>query len=344
MQENQRVARIILTNNKDKSTNGLRPVNLQTDLGQLADLIETAFSSTMDSGGRSAIREMRQLSRLGIGLGLISSMNDLAQGMSLGYVWVEDGQIVGNVSVYPADYPRELGKAWIIANVAVYPAYRGRGIAKRLMAASLNMIRQRSGGIAVLQVDEGNDIARAMYHKLGFVDERVFTQWYRGRYLPPQRRELSPDYPFRVVGRKLGDSGRELALAQSVRPQDRGGLDWIRPTHIETFRLSPWRRLVNWLNLRTLQRLVVRDEATDSLRAWLQVETSVGVTSHQLLLMVRPDDDPALADALVRTAVRRFGGDGLTMHHPVDDLAVTDVLRQHQFTTRRTVVHMRYKV
>jgi ribosomal protein S18 acetylase RimI-like enzyme len=338
------VARIILTKNKAQAADGMRPVNLQTDLGQLADLIETAFASTMDSGGRSAIREMRQLSRLGIGLGLISSMNDLAQGMSLGYVWVEDGQVVGNVSVYPADYPASMGKAWIIANVAVYPQYRGRGIATRLMEASLNMIRQRGGGRAVLQVDEDNMVAREMYRKLGFTDERVFTQWYRGRYLPSGRQDRTPDAPFRVVGRKLGDSRRELALAQAARPGALGGLDWLRPTHIDTFRLSPWRRLVNWLNLRAQQRLVVRDDASDSLRAWLQIETSVGLTSHQLLLMTRPDDDTdALADALLRLAVRRFGADGLTIHHPADDLAVTDVLRRHQFSIRRAVLHMHYE-
>ncbi len=339
------MARIILSKNKAKLADGMRPVNLQTDLNQLADLIETAFASSMDSGGRSAIREMRQLSRLGIGLGLISSMNDMAQGMSLGYVWVEDGHIVGNVSVYPADYPSSLGKAWIIANVAVYPTYRGRGIATRLMEASLNMIRQRSGGMAVLQVDEDNTVAREMYRKLGFTEERVFTQWYRGRYLPSHRQETTPDYPFRVVGRKLGDSQRELALAQTVRPQTQGGLDWLRPTHTDTFRLSLWRRLVNWLNLRSLQRLVVRDNASDSLRAWMQIETNISLTSHQLLLMTRHDDDAAsLADALVRQAVRRFGADGLTVHHPSDDLTVTDVLRRHQFTIRRTVVHMRCEV
>ncbi len=335
------MAHIILTNNRDKSADGMRPVNLQTDLSQLADLIEKAFASTMDTGGRSAIREMRQLSRLGIGLGLVSSMNDLAQGMSMGYVWVENGQIVGNVSVYPADYPRDLGKAWIIANVAVYPEYRGRGIATQLMDASLEMIRKRSGGVAVLQVDENNTVARQIYRKLGFVDERVFTQWYRGCYLPSGRLKSNQDYDFRVVGRKLGDSQRELALAQAVRPQQQGGLDWLRPTHIQTFRLSTWRRFVNWMNLRTVQRLVVRDDADDSLRAWMQIETSMGVTTHQLLLMTRANDTPDLADALVRQAVRRFGGDGLTIHHPADDLPVTDVLRQCHFSARRSVLHMR---
>ncbi len=121
---------------------GLRPVNLRTDLAPLADLIELAFSESMDTGGRAAVREMRTLSRLGPGLSVVLGMNDLAQGVGLGYVWIEDGRLVGNTSVYPASVPT--GPTWIIANVAVHPDYRGRGIARELVTASLDMIRQRS--------------------------------------------------------------------------------------------------------------------------------------------------------------------------------------------------------
>ncbi|MEL6150567.1 MAG: GNAT family N-acetyltransferase [Chloroflexota bacterium] len=321
---------------------GLRPVNLRTDLPELADLIETAFSSTMDSGGRAAIREMRQLSRLGVGLGVLSNLNELAQGMSLGFVWVESGRIVGNVSVYPADYPREMGRVWIIANVAVYPEYRGRGIATRLMNAILDMIQQKSGGMAVLQVDLDNNTARHMYRKLGFREERAWSQWRRGAYRPLHTHTQINGNEPRIVQRRMGDTGYELALAQQVRPQERGGVDWLRPTHINTFRLSVSKRLSNWLNLRDVQRLVIRDAHNEAIESWLQIESAFGVSSRQLTLLNHPLDTGTNVEALIGLAVRRYGYEGINMNHPHEDQIVSRVLRAHQFSTRRQVMHMRY--
>jgi ribosomal protein S18 acetylase RimI-like enzyme len=346
------VAGISLPKNQSHTqAEGVRPVNLQTDLAQLADLIETAFSSSMDTGGRAAIREMRQLSRFGMGLGMLSGLNELAQGMSLGYVYVADGKVVGNVSVYPADYPTSMGKVWIIANVAVYPEYRGRGIASQLMVASLDMIQQRSGGAAVLQVDHDNEVAQHLYRKLGFRAERTFAQWRRGSFVAVSQRgsrassdDATLPPTFRVVGRRLGDAPHELALAEKVRPQEKGGLDWLRPTHINTFRLSFWRRLVNWMSFKAVERLVIRDEHSDHLRAWMQIESSFGIRHRSVLLMTEPTMGGVYADELIQQAVRRFGRDGLVINHPYDDETITDILRRHQFTVRRTVVHMHYAV
>ena len=78
------------------AADGVRPVNLRTDLRPLADLIELVFSDSMDSSGRSAIREMRFLSQMGYGLKLIARMNELALGISLGFVYIMDGKLVGN--------------------------------------------------------------------------------------------------------------------------------------------------------------------------------------------------------------------------------------------------------
>jgi len=164
------------------TTDGLRPINLRTDLGSLADLIELAFADSMDGGGRAAVREMRYLSKMGVGLSILSSMNDLVQGISMGFVWVAGGRLVGNVSVYPANWPAELGKTWIIANVAVHPDYQRQGIATQLMQASMDMIREQGGKLAILQVDMDNYTARRLYTRLGFrvtsiVHPRVKMEW-----------------------------------------------------------------------------------------------------------------------------------------------------------------------
>ena len=43
-----------------------------------------------------------------------------------GFVWVEDGQVVGNVTLTQTPY---VSNSWIISNVAIAQPYRGRGIA-----------------------------------------------------------------------------------------------------------------------------------------------------------------------------------------------------------------------
>ena len=91
--------------------NGLRPINLRTGVSPLADLIELVFADNMDSGGRAALREMRAMSRMGPGLRILSHLNDIAAGVHQGFVWIADGKLVGNVSVYPAQWPAGLGSA-----------------------------------------------------------------------------------------------------------------------------------------------------------------------------------------------------------------------------------------
>jgi hypothetical protein len=65
-------------------SDGLRSVNLRTDLGELADLIELVFADSMDENGRAAIREMRYLSHLGAGLALVGRLNEMMLGISMG--------------------------------------------------------------------------------------------------------------------------------------------------------------------------------------------------------------------------------------------------------------------
>src|SRR5690242_19762313 len=130
----------------------------------------------MDSNGRAAVREMRTLSR---GLNFLPGLNDLAQGMGLGYVWIADGRLVGNVSTYPANGADNLKQAWVIVNVAVHPDYQRRGIAQELMQSTKNLIRARGGQSAILQVDADNATARRLYSRLGFIEERGWTTWRR---------------------------------------------------------------------------------------------------------------------------------------------------------------------
>ncbi len=319
---------------------GIRPVNLRTDLGSLADLLELAFASAMDSSGRAAVREMRSLSHLGPGLNLLANLSDLAQGMSTGFVWVESDRLVGNVSVYPAAASGLLAHTWVIANVAVHPDYQRRGIATALMQASLELVRRRGGRQAVLQVDADNDTARRLYQRLGFVEERAWISWKRALTLSRPPPMVNGPY---ITHRRGREWRAEYALAQRAFPAERGGLGWLRPLHPRYFRPTLRQQLTNWINFRAVERLAIRADEPDRLLAALWIETGLAYSSVQLTLLVDPDYEGLYDEALINTAVRRFGStQALTLEHPADRETTSAVLRRYGFSARRQVVHMRW--
>jgi ribosomal protein S18 acetylase RimI-like enzyme len=316
---------------------GMRPVNLRTDLAQLADLIELVFADTMDSGGRAALREMRMLSKFGVGLNMLSRMNEMALGINLGYVWIENGKLVGNVSVYPARLPAGFGSGWIIANVGVHPDYQRRGIAKRLMLASMEMIHERGGDFAILQVDYDNPAAIRLYQQLGFIEERAWSLWRR---TGSARLPVPVETEGVVIGwRRNSEWQAEYALARRVRPEEKGGLGWLRPLYPGLFRTGFFSWLNDLFNMRQFERLVIREG--DIIRASLWVDNGFG-SSTRLTLMTDPDPSGIYNEALIGTAVRRFGGDTLTIEHPFDDHVGNHILERYRFYRQRSIIHMRW--
>lgn len=331
---------VSLSLSQTSSTNdGLRPVNLHTDLAPLADLIELAFADSMDSSGRAAVREMRTLSRLRPEFQTLLGVNELVQGISLGYVWVKNGRIVGNVSIYPADIPARLGKTWIIANVAVHPDYRGQGIATQMMRVSLQEIH-RQNARAILQVDAHNNVARRLYERLGFERERQWTHWRRRAALrvPPATSSQS----FYITRRRDDEWRAEYALAERVRPDKLGGIGWQRPLYPGLFRPSLLKRLKNLLSMRSIERLIVRSDTQTEIHASLWIETAFAASTVQLTLMADPEYAGLYDDALINLAIRRFGTrNPLQIEHPDDDEWANALFLRLGFQKQRTLLHMR---
>jgi ribosomal protein S18 acetylase RimI-like enzyme len=149
----------------NSASSGIRPFDIGRDLRPVAELIADAFAHELDSRGSAALREMRIMSHVGGVLRLLNRSTGEFDDLFGGFVWVEEGQVVGNVTVQRAD--RE-GSRWQIANVAVAPPFRGRGISRRLMGQALEHIREHQGRWAVLQVYERNIIARNLYAQMDF--------------------------------------------------------------------------------------------------------------------------------------------------------------------------------
>ncbi|RMG80705.1 MAG: GNAT family N-acetyltransferase [Chloroflexi bacterium] len=326
-----------------ENTDHIRPVRLRTDLAALADLIEVCFADRMDAEGRAAVNEMRSLSQMGPLMSMVIGMGSAVLSNSKGFVWVEDGKIVGNVSLYPANnWPHDLGAAWIVANVATHPDYRRRGIARKLMQASMNLIQQSRVRYAVLQVDEDNIGAQRLYESLGFITEREWITWRRNTL--SNRPEHPPKWEdVHITRRRRSEWRSEMRLAQQVRPIERGGLGWLQPLHPDFFRL-PWNRvLTNLLNFRSTERLVIHHPETGEIAASLWIHTAFA-SRLRLQLMTLPEYQGLFDDALIHTAIRRYGHRAMVIEHPADEAATIDVLRSYSFRRSRSLINMRWDV
>jgi ribosomal protein S18 acetylase RimI-like enzyme len=153
---------------------GIQPFDARLHLRQVAELIAAVFANELDANGRSAVQDKESIGRWSPLLGTILSTAFFTDYMA-GYVWVQDGLVVGNVTVQRQE---NSDTRWRISNVAVATGYRGRGIARRLMQATLREIARRGGSWAVLQVRVDNPTARHLYEKLGFGDVCRDGLWF----------------------------------------------------------------------------------------------------------------------------------------------------------------------
>jgi len=191
---------------------GLRPMNPGRDLGELADLIEVAFAEDLAASGRSTADEIRSLQWMGPVAGILSAASGLFRDLFTGYVWVEEGRIVGNVTITRAQ--NDLHE-WIISNLAVYPEYRRRGIARRLMEAALEYILDRDSAWISLQVRSDNAEAKNLYASLGFRVLDTFAEMHAQRLLNPVPVSQSA---YEVVAPVHGRRHALFALERKVLP------------------------------------------------------------------------------------------------------------------------------
>lgn len=146
----------------------LRPIRVPHDLPAVADLVELCFAATLDEDGRRFIRQMRRASgRNGLG--------NLPPTIK-GFVWMERGEIVGNLNMLPVMVRGQ--RAYLVANVAVHPDFRRRGIAHQLTQAAITLADKLHVRQLWLQVDERNLVAQHLYHDFGFSEQARRTRWH----------------------------------------------------------------------------------------------------------------------------------------------------------------------
>ena len=311
---------------------GIRPINTRTDLPALADLLEAAFAASMETGGRTAIQQMREAGRLGIPW---LSSQGLASGMRRSLVWIENGRLLGNISIYSADLPHRRGRAWILANIAVLPGQRRRGIATQLVAAAVAQLRTNGEHHVVLQVDEENEIARRVYRRVGFREENIVCLWSRSRHIrPPMTMVDAPP----VLRRPRSAWRAEYELAARTRAPERGGIGWLRPIEMVDFRAGPKAFVAQIIAGRWRERRVVLGQE-GRLKAALWLERKLSGPIVLTLLHDEAESEAALR-ALLCWALRYQPYRGVILEHP-KDAAISQLLGALSFRLTRTVVNMR---
>jgi ribosomal protein S18 acetylase RimI-like enzyme len=157
--------------------------------------VELCFEASLDADGRRFIRQMRQAASQRRGYPGSSGMPSAVKG----YVWVEKGEIVGNINLIPVTIQQR--RAYLVANVAVHPDYRQQGIARALTEAGLARISSIRASTAVLQVDANNHIAHTLYRSYGFTETARRTTWH-------------------------GDSNNKIKMPPSITVRERRRSDW----------------------------------------------------------------------------------------------------------------------
>ncbi len=316
---------------------GLRPIDVSRDLVGVADLIVEAFRDDLDASGERALREMRAMSRWAFLFGWMDRFAPPGEGVAPGFVWIEDGRIVGNTSVRRVG---ALGLGWLIGNVAVSPDWRRRGIARSLMLAAIDLARQQRGEWVALQVRSDSLAAKNLYLSLGFRETGETIQYRRIRFV----QTAMPESPVEGRLRKgyAVDAGRVYALAQAAIPE---ALRWAEPLRRDDFWMGFDRSLGNWL--------------TGRREAWWVIDSSLGVvgaahveiprigSDGRLRVWVAPTQQGRYEERLVRAALASIGSAAnwpIVAGAPAAQTPTHAALEAAGFEMARRLTHMRLEL
>lgn len=301
-----------------KSDTGLRRFDMRRDLEQLADLIDLAFGSEIEAARSSIVAEMRRLARSGPLLWLVDASYATLSPLMGGFVWIDEGRLVGNATLSADNGQRG---PWIVTNVAVHPDFRGRGIARQLMEATLDEARRRGARSVVLEVQAANAPAQQLYHELAFERYQTVTELRlpapNGSTLrhPAALFDSPPAESPTLRKRRPGDWRKLYDFYRAVTP---GPVQAIKPVLPQDYRMGIQLRLNRWLD-----DLMYRCERSDwvleqgGISAVLQITGQYAEAAHRLQMDVHPERQGTAEKELLATGLNKLS------HFPERDVVAT---------------------
>jgi len=308
----------------------LRRLDMRRDLAKVADLVELCFYDTLDPEGKQYLSDMRRAAQSASLLGWASNLIDESPMPPSGYVWEEDGRLVGNLSLIPISWQGK--KGYMIANVATHPDYRGRGIATALTMTALQHAKEHNAASAWLQVREDNPSAVHIYEVTGFVERLRRTSWYSG----PKNPEQNPPAGVKVSRRLPGHWKHQREWLNRIYPLE---LTWNIPFDWNLFRPDLWGKIYRALSLESLRHWSVEREGV--LKGVLSWKHSSGFTDTIWLVTPEQVDQDAtlVLIAKAREVIRIT--QPLSLNFPAGLAA--EVLKLAGFYAHQTLIWMEYK-
>ena len=310
----------------------LRPLNVLRDLSAVADLIELCFSPTMDADGQRYLADMRRASREDSFSSWASRLTETASLPMMGYVWEENGKIIGNASLIPF---RENGRrVYLIANVATHPDYRRHGIGRALTERVMKQALDKKASAIWLHVRDDNPGAIKLYESLGFRELARRTTWTA----IPDSFHPKPDSDIKIVSRHSHFWSQQLEWLRRVYPE---ALDWYQP--LNTSALRPG--LINWLYLLFVDFNITQWAAVrgGELLATLSWVPHGGRTDPLFAATAGQTDDAQTSEALTQLLIhaRRTLSNRamLSLEYPAGEM--TEAISAAGFRPRRTLLWMK---
>jgi ribosomal protein S18 acetylase RimI-like enzyme len=316
----------------------IRPMNVLRDLSAVADLIELCFSSTMDQDGQRYLSDMRRASRDDRFLNWASHVAETASMPMTGYIWEQDGRVVGNASLIPF---RDHGKrVYLIANVATHPEYRRHGIGRALTERAVLQARAKNASAVWLHVREDNPGAIRIYESLGFQEIARRTAWYAG----PERILVGSDAGITVVPRHPRFWQLQLNWLRRIYPDH---LSWYHSWNLSAMRPGFWNTLyLFFIDFQIKQWAAVRGEDLLATLTWMPQggrSEPLYAATPSLAASGGTNNATLYGEALTRLLIHARHAmshyAALSLDFPAGEL--TDAILAAGFIPRRTLLWMR---
>lgn len=317
-----------------QSKSGPRPININKDIPQVMSLLELCFGTAIYGSGQPFFNSQT----LSQSSALMWRISPAAGQLALGYVWEENGRIIGNVTVLTTKAPER----YLVVNVAVHPDYRKRGIAKQLMGTVEEMVRARGGTEILLQVVKTNEAANSLYQSLDYTNLGTMIAWYS---TPSKLRRINPSAGAAMLDiRELRSSEWQEAYRLDTLALD-SDLNWPEPPDRQIYRQTLWRKIGNFFNGRQIETWVTHDD-DGALSGMSSIVSEWGRTHHGAI-RIHPHWHGVLERPLLAKLIRRLNylpRRNVRIDHPEKDELMTLLLKEANFQPQRYLTHMKRKL
>ncbi|MGC9348737.1 MAG: GNAT family N-acetyltransferase [Anaerolineae bacterium] len=315
---------------RQASGSHIRPLDPLRDMPAVLDLIEIGFKDELDPQGWKMLSQMRQLYQPGL-LGKIIYHPGLG---TQGFVWVQDGRIVGNLSLRHAQ-PRS-GRGLLIGNVVVHPDYRQQGVGRALMEHAIAAARRENAPWIGLEVRADNAVASTLYDHLGFKSVGIVKHLLRPKDLRWPH-SVRPQADWRRSTSK--DSASWLHLANLVYDHDQKKVLEIRAGLYDFEGLD---KLLERLIKRQREKAWVSESPSGAVLLGAHAQTDRRYHFHVWDLLMHPDTGLAGAHEVVARAIagtRQFPAWPVVVLVP-DLPPLLEALKSAGFQPHRTLQQM----